>query len=152
MAMIRPARPTDAGTTGEILHQFSQDNDWMPELHTLAETISFCGTMIDRGWVTVAEVGGQVEGFMARDRQEICSLYLSHKGRRRGIGPQLLAKAKSACPRLELKTFEANHGAQRFYRREGFVESARSGGAGNDENLPDVTYVWIKADRKEPYV
>ncbi len=150
MVTIRPARPTDAGTTGGILHQFSVDNDWMPDVHTLAETIGFCGTMIDRGWVSVAEIDGQVEGFLARDGDEICSLYLSRKGRRRGIGPQLLATAKSVCVRLQLKTFEANHGAQRFYRREGFIETARSDGADNDENLPDVTYVWTKADRKEP--
>ena len=150
MVTLRPARPTDAGTTGQILHQFSQDNDWMPDLHTLAETISFCGTMIDRGWVTVAEVDGRVEGFMARDGEEICSLYMSRRGRRRGIGPQLLAQAKSVCDRLKLKTFEANRGAQRFYRREGFVETARSDGSDNDENLPDVTYLWTKAEKKEP--
>lgn len=144
MCTLRAARSTDAGTTGEILYRFMQETEWMPKLHTLAETIAFCGTMIDRGWVTVAELEGRVEGFMARDGQEICALYLSNRGRRRGIGPQLLQMAKDSSDRLWLKAFEANGGAQRFYLRNGFKETARSDGAGNDENLLDITYVWEK--------
>ncbi|KUJ80407.1 acetyltransferase [Ruegeria marisrubri] len=140
--ILRQARSTDAGTTGEILHGFAREKDWMPELHSRAETIAFCGTMIDRGWVTVAEQGAEILGFLARDEQEICALYLSARARRQGIGRRLLDDAKAKRARLILKVFEANAAARRFYERNGFVETGRSDGAGNDENLPDVTYVW----------
>ncbi|TMV07666.1 GNAT family N-acetyltransferase [Ruegeria sediminis] len=144
--ILRPARSTDAGTTGAILHGFSRENDWMPELHSLAEAIAFCGTMIDRGWVTVVEEQAQVLGFLARDGQEICALYLSGPARRQGVGRQLLDDAKEKRARLTLRTFEANTAARQFYERNGFVEAGRSDGARNDENLPDITYVWQKED------
>ncbi|MEO1733432.1 MAG: hypothetical protein AAFR45_07355, partial [Pseudomonadota bacterium] len=50
-AWLRPARPTDAGTLGDILWSFAECTDWMPELFSAAECIGLCGDMIDRGWV-----------------------------------------------------------------------------------------------------
>ncbi len=139
---LRPARSLDAGQTGDILHGFARENAWMPELHSLAETISFCGTMIDRGWVTVAETGDGIAGFLALDRDEIHSLYLRPSERGKGIGQQLLERAKSQSSNLSLFAFEANLGARRFYERNGFVEAARRDGSDNDECLPDIKYVW----------
>ena len=54
----------------------------------------------------------------------------------------LLNNAKTECDRLELWTFQANIGAQRFYMRHGFTEAERTNGAGNEEGLPDIRYVW----------
>lgn len=141
---LRAATPLDAGATGAILHRFNSDTPWMPKLHSEAETISFCGVMIDRGWVTVAESerSGQLLGFLARDGAEVCSLYLAPGACGQGIGRALLAAAKAAQPRLVLHTFQANLGAQRFYLREGFCERARSDGSANDEGLPDIIYEW----------
>ncbi|MFC3117588.1 hypothetical protein ACFOHS_01945 [Jhaorihella thermophila] len=51
---LRPARPTDAGRIGEILHRFQEATDWMPPQLSGVEYIAYCGAMIDRGWVTVA--------------------------------------------------------------------------------------------------
>ncbi|MCL6283857.1 GNAT family N-acetyltransferase [Ruegeria sp. 2012CJ41-6] len=146
--LLRQAHPTDAGRTGDILHGFTRDNDWMPNLHSGAETIAFCGTMIARGWVTVAESDGQVAGFLARDGALIHSLYMSRGLRGQGIGARLLAQAKAQSDRLELFAFQANPGAARFYLREGFVEAARSDGRGNDENLPDIKFVWSREARE----
>ncbi|MES0825935.1 GNAT family N-acetyltransferase [Ruegeria sp. SCP11] len=140
--ILRPARSTDAGATGEILHSFARENDWMPELHSQAETIAFCGRMIDLDWVTVAETQGRVVGFLALNGAEVHSLYLKQGSRGQGIGQRLLEHAKSDKPCLSLFAFEANHGARRFYERNGFAEVARSDGAENDENLPDIKYVW----------
>ena len=141
-AHLRPARSTDAGRTGEILHAFARENDWMPKLHSRAETIAFCGSMIDRHWVTVAETNVGVVGFLARNGPEVHCLYLSAPVRGQGIGQQLLDQAKSGQPRLSLLTFQANTPARRFYERNGFVEAERSDGTRNDENLPDIRYVW----------
>ncbi|WP_420586396.1 GNAT family N-acetyltransferase [Ruegeria sp.] len=140
--ILRPARSTDAGATGEILHGFARENDWMPELHSQAETIAFCGRMIDLDWVTVAETQGHVIGFLALNGPEVHSLYLKRGSRGQGIGRRLLEHAKSDSAHLSLFAFQANHGARRFYERNGFAEVARSDGADNDENLPDIKYVW----------
>lgn len=139
---LRPASPLDAGRTGWILHRFSAVTPWLPALHSEAEAIAFCGEMIDRGWVTVAACEGAVQGFLARDAQEVCALYVAPAACGRGIGKALLDAAKTAEPRLVLQTFQANGGARRFYRREGFAETARSDGARNDEGLPDITFEW----------
>ncbi len=149
--VLRPARSTDAGATGEILHRFARENDWMPELYSCAQTIAFCGKMIERGWVEIAELDGRVVGFLARNGAEILSLYLSRHARGRGIGCCLLDAAKAKSERLELRAFVANSGACRFYLREGFFVAGRGDGADNDENLPDITYVWQKeSDGNDP--
>lgn len=140
--ILRPARSTDAGATGTILHGFTRENDWMPKLHSCAETIAFCGYMIDQGWMTVADTGGKVVGFLALKGSEIHSLYLAAPARGQGIGQQLLDFAKSRHAELSLFAFQANKAACRFYEQNGFVEVARSDGADNDENLPDIKFTW----------
>ena len=58
------------------------------------------------------------------------------------IGHRLLRDAQKQETALELWTFQANEGAQRFYLREGFKEVERTDGQGNDEKLPDIRYRW----------
>nr|WP_170465599.1 GNAT family N-acetyltransferase [Ruegeria arenilitoris] len=142
MVKLRPARSTDAGATGEILHGFTREHDWMPELHTRAETIAFCGRMIELDWMTVAETDLGVVGFLSLNEDEVHSLYLAPNARGQGIGQRLLDHAKARRSELSLFAFQANHGALRFYERNGFVETGRSDGADNDENLPDIKFVW----------
>lgn len=139
---LRAARSTDAGATGEILYRFQAETDWMPKLHSGAETIAFCGVLIGRGWVTVAEDAGRVIGFLARDQEEICALYLAPEATGQGAGKLLLDHAKGQRDRLFLATFLNNSGARRFYEREGFLEAGRGDGSGNEEGLPDITYLW----------
>ncbi|CUH67603.1 putative N-acetyltransferase YjaB [Thalassovita gelatinovora] len=141
---LRAAGPLDAGQVGAILHRVNSLTDWLPDLYSGAETIGYCGTMIDRGWVTVAERAGRVIGFLARDGAEICALYLHPDHSGQGIGKMLLDRAKSQSDRLWLWVFQANTGARRFYAREGFVETDRSDGARNDETLPDLQMTWRK--------
>ncbi|EEX08219.1 acetyltransferase, gnat family [Ruegeria lacuscaerulensis ITI-1157] len=144
--ILRPARSLDAGAVGDILHAFARETDWMPELHSGAEAIAFCGRMIDNGWVTVAEQGGKVAGFLAVDGTEVHCLYLSPAARNQGIGTQLLDCAKAGRRELVLYAFQVNTGACRFYERHGFVEVARSDGADNDEHLPDIRFVWRRKE------
>ena len=140
--LLRPARPTDAGATGAILTAFNEDTPWMPKLHSGAETISFTGHLIERGWVDVAEAEGQVTGFLAREGEAIHALYIAPDAQGQGIGTALLQRAQAASPRLSLWTFQANTGAQRFYKRHGFAEVLRTSGTGNDEKLPDIRMFW----------
>lgn len=140
--MLRAARSTDAGAVGAILSEFIDTTEWMPRVHTRAEDLSFAGMMIDRGWVSVAEEAGAVVGFAACDRADLNALYVVGAARGRGVGSALLTGLMAQRDTLELWTFEANTGAQRFYLRHGFEEVARTDGATNDEKLPDIRYVW----------
>lgn len=147
--MIRPAQPTDAGAVAAILSQFIDTTDWMPRLYTRAEELSFAGVMVDRGWVLVAEPEGQgagIAGFMALDAGFIHALYVAQAQRGHGVGQRLLDHGKAGSNRLELNTFQANAGAQRFYARAGFREAGRGDGRGqgsvNDEGLPDIRLIW----------
>lgn len=151
--MIRPAQPTDAGAVAAILSQFIDTTDWMPRLYTRAEELSFAGLMVDRGWVDVAEPEGPgrgVAGFMARHSGFIHALYVARDHRGKGIGARLLDHAKAEAATLELHTFQANTGAQRFYARAGFREVGRGDGRGdgsvNDEGLPDIRLIWERND------
>ncbi len=150
MTWIRPAQPTDAGKIGDVMHQFAIRTDWMPELYTGAQCIAFCGDMIDRGWVTVAGREDVAEGFIAQDGEEICAFFISTEVRSRGLGRMLLNHAKKQSDRLTLWTFEPNERAHKFYLRQGFVETHRTDGSGNDENLPEIHYLWTKENADEP--
>ncbi len=141
---LRPATPLDAGQTGAILHGYLSTTPWIPDLYSAAETVAFCGTMIDRGWVTVAGQGARIAGFIARDGDEISALYVDDHARGQGIGAALLTAAQQTRPHLHLWTFQANTAAQRFYERHGFRATHRTDGAGNDQRLPDIHLSWSK--------
>jgi GNAT superfamily N-acetyltransferase len=143
MFQLRAARSTDAGKLGAMISDAVTANTWKPRLHSGAQDIAHMGDLIDRGWVTVCEQGGQVAGFLARDRSAVQSLYVQRGAQGLGIGALLLNDAKAASGRLELWTFQANVGAQRFYLRHGFAEVERTDGSGNEEGLPDIRYVWV---------
>jgi GNAT superfamily N-acetyltransferase len=141
--IIRPARTLDAGAIADILSSWIDQTAWMPRIHTRAEDLSFCATMIERDWVSVAD-SGNVMGFLAREGEYVHALYVHHDHRRSGVGSSLLHAAQKVVPRLELWTFQANIEAQRFYHMHGFDEAERTDGAGNDEGLPDVKLIWEK--------
>jgi GNAT superfamily N-acetyltransferase len=147
--VIRPAQPTDAGAVAAILSHFIDTTDWMPRLYTRAEELSFAGIMVDRGWVLVVTPegnGAEIAGFMALDAGFIHALYVAQAQRGQGVGQRLLNHAKAVSNRLELNTFQANTGAQRFYARASFREVGRGDGCGqgsvNDEGLPDIRLIW----------
>ncbi len=145
---LRAARSTDAGKLGAMITDAVAANVWKPQVHSGAEDIAHMGELIARGWVTVCERAAQIAGFMARDASKVQSLYVAQDFQGMGIGSALLADAMAQRAELELWTFEANHGAQRFYERHGFREVERTDGAGNEEGLPDIRYVWSKPDKE----
>lgn len=136
---LRAARPTDAGATGTILRQGLPPAE--AAQHSTAETIAFCGTMIDRGWVTVAEADGRVQGFVARDGAEICALYLAPHAQGRGLGRMLLEATKRHADRLHLRSLTGNLRARRLYTRAGFRPIAPETCA---ESAQNIHYVWTR--------
>ncbi|MCB1340549.1 MAG: GNAT family N-acetyltransferase [Pseudooceanicola sp.] len=125
---------------GEILWRFQHQHDWMPVLYSLGECVTFCRQMIERGWCTVAEIAGEISGFLARDAEEICALYVATAAQRRGAGHALLDHAKGECGRLHLRCVEPNTAARRFYAAQGFAVSGPA--ERKEDDLPGFTYVW----------
>lgn len=141
---LRPARSTDAGAVGAILSAFVDTTPWMPRIHTRAQDLQHAGTLIERGWVTVAETDGTVCAFAAREKQTVQALYVDGSVQRQGFGTALLTWLKHTSPILSLWTFQANLRAQTFYATHGFVEVVRTDGSANDEGLPDIQLEWRK--------
>lgn len=140
---LRAARSTDAGKLGEMITQAVAARDWKPRLHSAAEDIAHAGQMIDRDWVTVAETDhNDILGFIAREGDYVHALFVTPPAQGKGIGAALLDRAKANTGRLDLWTFQANTGAQRFYKRHGFTVDKTTDGAGNEEGLPDVHLLW----------
>ncbi|MFJ8060187.1 GNAT family N-acetyltransferase [Streptomyces sp. NPDC096142] len=93
-------------------------------------------------WVADAGDGGIV-GLMVVNGGELSQLYLDPDWRGRGLGDRFVGLAKERSPEgLELWTFQVNKPAHRFYERHGFVAVEYTDGSTNEEQEPDVRYVW----------
>jgi GNAT superfamily N-acetyltransferase len=139
---FRRAKTEDAADLAAILREWIHETPWIPKLHDAEEVQLFLLHLIGTQEVTLVDLDGCRAGFLARDAAEISALYLAPSARGKGLGGQLLDRAKAASPRLELWTFEANSGARRFYAREGFTEAYLTAGQDNEEKLPDVRMIW----------
>nr|WP_201799866.1 GNAT family N-acetyltransferase [Andreprevotia sp. IGB-42] len=101
--------------------------------------------LLPAGDVTVAEMDGVTSGFVATSYADGCSwidqLYLQPNTVGQGIGAALLTHALADIKaQVRLHTFQANHGARRFYERFGFMAIAFGDGSSNEEHCPDVLY------------
>ncbi|MEU8789336.1 GNAT family N-acetyltransferase [Streptomyces sp. NPDC048643] len=92
-------------------------------------------------WVAVCDA--EVVGYAALDGDLLEHLYLRPDVRRRGVGTLLLDEVRRHRPDgVSLHVFQQNTGARAFYERHGFVVVEAGDGAGNMENLPDLTLRW----------
>ncbi len=112
--LMRHARSTDAGKAGAILSEFVEDTAWMPRIHTGAEDIGFVGSMIEKGWVTVAMQGDQFAGFLACDVDEVHALYIHRSAWRQGCGAALLRHAQDVSKNSRFGPFRLTSMHRRF--------------------------------------
>lgn len=147
--MLRHARPEDADTLAEILRTAMRDAmPGLPELHTPAEDLWFVREVVLPGQeVWVAESDGVVAGFTALGTREgvdfMEHLYVGPEHQRRGIGSELMARAKVRRPAgFQLWVFQRNAGAREFYERHGLRLVELTDGSGNEEREPDARYEW----------
>ncbi len=120
---IRRASLEDVGDCARIIATWAAQTDWIPEElpeEKLADLIREAFPNRDI-WVA----GDPIDCYMSVDpvEQKVGALYCLCTGQ--GIGKQLLDKAKEGRDHLWLTTHVPNVDAQRFYRREGFVETGR---------------------------
>lgn len=126
------------------MSEFIDETSYMPRVHTRAEDIAFVGSMIERGWVTIAIQGEQLVGFLACEAHDVHGLYIARNAWRQGCGSSLLRRAQDGAAKLSLWSFQANVDAHAFYLVHGFAEVERTNGADNDEHLPDIRFEWHK--------
>lgn len=140
-----PARLWHVPHLANILWRFTHTAPWLPRVRTRHTDLRLMSRVTGRGWVRMLRDRRGPAGFIARDGAHIHALYVHPRARRLGLGRALLMDAKSREPRLELWVAELNREARDFYAAEGFIVAAHGGGAGNDENLPDILMVWRPA-------
>jgi GNAT superfamily N-acetyltransferase len=149
-AVLRPAGSSDAAAIADVwLRSFDAALPTVRRAHADDEV---------RGWIRdvlvplhdswVAEADGAVVGVLALSPGWLDQLYLDPAWRGRGIGDRFVALAQRRQPAgLQLRTFQVNEPAQRFYERHGFVAVGRTDGSGNEEHEPDICYVWLPGNR-----
>ncbi|WP_165842805.1 GNAT family N-acetyltransferase [Phenylobacterium deserti] len=130
---IRKARPEEIPACADLYLKVLVDTfTWLePERHRRED---FLNSVRDED-IYVAVENGQVVGLAGfyRPQNFLHSLYVLDRGR--GVGKALLdhVSAQASGP-VSLKVQSANHKAQRFYEREGFVcvEEGRDWGSDID--------------------
>ena len=133
--ILRAARREDTANLCAVLHD-TFDNTWRPNI-TEAAVQAFLQEEKPAAYVDmrgllfwVAEVAGQVVGFVDWDDDFVHALHVHSAHARQGIGRRLMdhaekqiAAAGFAVARLETDTF--NHPSQAFYAARGYREVDR---------------------------
>lgn len=123
-----------AGTIPPSVHEEEEVKGWIG------------GVVLAHRECWVAERTGRIVAMLVLEAEWIDQLYVDPDFTSQGIGSELVATAKRRRPDgLRLWTFVVNRGAQRFYRRHGFVEVQRTDGARNEERAADIQYAWSPA-------
>lgn len=146
---LRRAGPSDGPAIAQLFLASRRDAlPYLPELHTDEDTLDhFSNTVPTRCEVWVAEEGARLVGFMAWNAgtAHLDHLYLMPGTYRRGVGTQLLDKAKALSGgKIQLYAFQRNSRARAFYEHHGFKAIWFGDGAENEEREPDVLYEWVR--------
>lgn len=144
---IRRADDDDWPELARIFIAARAGMDYLPDLHSDADTRLFIRRVVKRNAVWLAAREGALLGFAALEpappQSWLHHLYVDPAAQNAGAGSALLEKAKAELPGgFSLWTFQANLGARRFYERHGLSERRRTDGADNEERLPDILYGW----------
>jgi GNAT superfamily N-acetyltransferase len=142
---IRRAKPEEAAEVADVFVASQADAlPFLRALHSTEDTIAFITEDVftkDDVWIAIEN--GKIVGMMALAGTHIDHLYLQPGYYRRGIGSQLIEKAKELHPLLlTLYAFQVNLRARSFYEEHGFVPIEFGDGSGNEAGEPDVLYEW----------
>jgi putative acetyltransferase len=147
--MLRRARPEDAAALSAILRMAMRGAmPSLPELHTPEDDHRFLSDVVlPNEEVWVAEIDDAPVGFAALGSRSgvdfLQHLYVAPQHQRRGVGTELLERAKEQRPSgFRLWVFQGNTGARHFYERHGLRLVELTDGSGNEEREPDALYHW----------
>jgi len=115
-------------------------------VHSDAEAREWISTVVvsEREVWLMEDADSQPLAVLILDGSWVDQLYVEPTCTGMGLGSRLIELAKSRRPTgLQLWTFVTNTGAQRFYRRHGFVMAETTDGSRNEEQAPDIRFIWI---------
>lgn len=123
MTAIRAATLADMPACARIVHDWERASGYIHDTPDVATLTGHLTQAFPAREIHV--VGDPVAGYLSVDPAEgkIGALYLTRAGQ--GTGKRLMDLAKTGRDRLWLTVYAPNTRAQTFYRREGFVETAR---------------------------
>jgi GNAT superfamily N-acetyltransferase len=133
---LRPARPADAAAVAVIWEQGWRDGhlgNVPDELVAVRTPESFRTRAADRvGDTTVADLGGEVAGFVMVVENEVEQVYVARAHRGAGVAGALLAEAERLVAagghdRAWLAVAAGNARARRFYERCGWTDDGPFG-------------------------
>ena len=146
---VRRANVDDAGVVAEVwLRSRHAALGHIPRaVHSDADVREWISTRVlaeNECWVAHTHEG-QIVAVLVLDGSWIDQLYVLPEFQRSGVGSTLIDLAKRRSPELlQLWTFETNAPAQLFYERHGFSAVERTDGKRNEEQAPDVRYVFSR--------
>ncbi|GIJ75515.1 hypothetical protein Voc01_104320 [Virgisporangium ochraceum] len=146
-AALRRAGVDDARMVADVLigSRLAAGDAIPPGVHSDAETREWVRTVVipEREVWLAEDADGVPLAVMVLDGDRVDQLYVAPGFTGMGLGSRLVEHAKARRPAgLQLWTFVTNTAAQRFYLRHGFVVAEATDGSGNEEQAPDVRFVW----------
>ena len=141
---IGPVRPTETDAVADVYLSAISGMTYLPELYTEDETREFIrNVLLPNNEVWVAKDADELLGFVGFGDGTLRHLWVRTDYQNMGVGTALLNLAKERCPEgLQLKVFQQNSGARRFYERNGFSLVELTDGSSNEEHEPEARYVW----------
>lgn len=136
---VRRATEADISACAKVVSTWARQTDWMPDELPQLELEALITHAFPHREIWVA--GEPVDCYMSVDPNErkVGALYCLRTGQ--GLGKLLLDIAKQGRSYLWLTTHEPNKAAQRFYRREGFVETGTESPV-PPETIPVIRMEW----------
>jgi ribosomal protein S18 acetylase RimI-like enzyme len=133
--IVRRARSTDAATLRSILHA-TYEVTWLPQVTAAAAQAfrtedrpgEYVAARGHQFWV--AELNGEVVGFVDWDGDFVNALHVRPDHARRGVGRRLMEKAEAEIaeagfPAVRLETDTFNIRSRAFYSARGYHEADR---------------------------
>ncbi|MBU2961954.1 GNAT family N-acetyltransferase [Citreicella sp. C3M06] len=138
----KPRRATidDIPACAAVINSWIDRTDWFPRLYGPEVIQQAFHDAWDKREIFV--IGAPVEGYVSLDpaQRKIAALYTARPGA--GLGKALLDTAKDGREMLFLHTHVPNEAAQRFYRREGFVQVGGALPPEPPEIVPEIRMEW----------
>lgn len=137
--MIRKFENRDIETIMEIwLNTNIQAHDFIPKEYW-KDNFNLVKGILPNTEVYVYEIADKIKGFIGIDSGYIAGIFILSENQSKGIGKQLLEKAKLLYSELSLTVYKKNIKAVNFYQREQFVIEQEQ----VDDNTGEIEYLMI---------
>lgn len=116
---------------------------FLPPAHLPEDDLRFVREQLMReNQVWVAEIDGDVVGYIAFDDDWVRHLFVHPAHQGRGYGRTLLDHVTADGRERQLWTFEKNARARRLYEDRGWLLVELTDGVGNEARESEVRYLW----------